>query len=82
MSTRLERVRVIVASHLGSIQDQFIPGAQVLVVVRIPGNNDADFTLGDMTLEEGVELLQRRLSDPTTQVQEPEPKPRRNRRRS
>jgi len=49
LSPRLEHLGDVVSDHLASIQSLWKPGAQILVMVRTPGNDKADFTMGDLS---------------------------------
>lgn len=51
-----------VASRMDDIAAQFIPGAKVTIIVRIPGNDEADFMLTSDRPEDLIRLLDRRIA--------------------
>lgn len=62
MSDQLSRVTDFVAETMDSIAGRFKPGAKVTVIVRLPGNDEADFMLTNDTPEEIGRLIARRAA--------------------
>lgn len=60
MSDPLSLVKEEVATRMDEILGMFKPGAKISVLVRTPGNPDADFMMTNDALEEAMALLERR----------------------
>ena len=60
MSRRLSEVQQIASAKLEEIAECFKPGAKLTLLVRTPGNDDADFLLTNDDLSEAIKALQRR----------------------
>lgn len=63
MSDQLAAVTDFVAGTMNDIARRFRPECKVTVIVRMPGNNKADFMLTNDTPEEVVRLIARRMLD-------------------
>lgn len=50
------------AVHLDRIAAMFKPGVKLTLIVRTPGNDEADFTMSDDDLLEVVKVLERRMA--------------------
>jgi len=48
------------SDHLNSIAGLFKPGAKLTLLVRTPGNEEADFLLTNDDLGEAIKLIERR----------------------
>ena len=60
MSDQLSSVTDFVAETMDSITGRFKPGARVAVIVRLPGNDEADFMLtNDTPVEIGLLIARR-----------------------
>lgn len=59
MSDKLHQAAAEVSSHMDQILRLFKPGRKITVIVRTPGNGEADFLMTDDDLDEVVGLVQR-----------------------
>jgi hypothetical protein len=57
--TPLEEVQQYTAKKMRKIKSRFKNGAKITVIVRMPGNDDADFVMTDDTLRDAIKVLQR-----------------------
>lgn len=69
MSEKLERVGEIVSGHMNDIADCFKPECKIAVIVRTPGNDEADFLMTNDDLSEVAKLIDRRTSPPTDETE-------------
>lgn len=53
----LENTRVFVSARMNEILSKFKPGTKITVLVRTPGNDEADFVLSDEESFEPVEAM-------------------------
>lgn len=60
-----------VSTHMDEITRNFKPGAKITVLVRTPGNDEADFCMTDDDLAEVAKMVQRRADADTTKRQNP-----------
>jgi len=61
-----ERIRSAIANHCAAIEDLFVPGAKVTVLVRSPGvKGDADVLVTNDTDPEILSAIQRRIGSNT-----------------
>ena len=61
---RLAQVRERIAEHMDAILEEFKSGAKVTVLVRTPGNNDADLLLTNDDLGEVSAMVERSKTRP------------------
>lgn len=71
--SQAQLVGLMVSNHMNEIVDYFVEGAEVTVIVRIPGNDDADFMMTNDDLEQITALVQRRYSVQSDRQCEPAP---------
>lgn len=62
MDDQLARVQQVVSSKMNGILDCFKAGAKITVIVRTPGNDEADFLMtNEEDLEKARTLIARRI---------------------
>jgi len=66
-----KRIARIISPLLADIASHFAPDVKVSLLVRVPGHDEADIMLGDMSLEDAAALIERRRTSPTNVVIEP-----------
>lgn len=51
-----------VSDLLAEIKSFFVPEAQLVLLIRVPGNKEADIAFGDMHPKQAIALLRRRMA--------------------
>lgn len=73
MNTRLHDVQTFAAEKLNEIAVCFKPGAKLTLLVRTPGNDNADFCLSNDDLAEAIKALHRRNGNNDNQTRRDKP---------
>lgn len=60
MSTKLESVQEMVADHMDQMVANFKPGAKITALIRVPGNDEAEFLMTSDDLDDVIDAIQRR----------------------
>lgn len=63
-AARLIEVRVQIAGYMDEMLTLFKPGAKITVLVRTPGNNEADLLLTNDSMEEIAAMVERSKARP------------------
>lgn len=71
MSGKILDLELFLSRHLDEIATCFVCPVELSVIVRVPGNDDADVFFGSLSLEDAQALLARRQSEETDQPQAP-----------
>jgi len=70
MSTKLENVQEMVSECMDQIVANFKAGAKITVLIRVPGNDEADFLMTSDDLDNVIDAVQRRKAAGLTGPQE------------
>lgn len=57
---RLQMTKTVAAAKMNEVKAMFKDGAKLTLLVRIPGNDEADFLLTDDQIDEAIKVLTRR----------------------